>query len=382
MRKNLLKRGVSIGLSVTMIGSSTATWAENLESSSAEQETVTQELNLQSEDESQEENVEEVAEASVQTETVPAVSEVIEYPEETSVYPQEVLTTAKAEVLPEEVVTESTATETESENLEKPTESTEAQASVEITEVSTEQEKQETEIESELGSEAESELASESEPETQTQEFESFDEAETEGYLAETLVEGNFQYQVSNNKATIVGYIGTESIVTIPATIGEYFVTAIGVQAFYQNQTITKINLPEGLTTIGSRAFAESSLTSIIIPGTITTVEDGAFSKSQLVSATFEEGDEYTKSALGSGIFENCEKLESIKLSENIVSIGSRLIYGTRVTSITIPQNVIKGTRDDWGVGTLRGCEYLKEIIFESGMKTIPAYIAANAENP
>ena len=383
MRKNLLKRGVAIGLSVTMIGSSTATWAENLESSSAEQEAVTQELNLQKEVESQEENVEEVAEVSVQTETVPAVSEVIEYPEETSVYLQEVLTTAEAEVLPEEVVTESTATEVESGNSEQLNESMETQISVEVTAVSTEQETEstaeaKTEIESEIEIEAESELASESEPETQTQEFESFEELETEGYLDDVLVENDLQYRISDSQVTIVGYLGSDSAITIPATIDGYPVTAIGYQAFYQNQTITEVILPEGLITIGYAAFQGSGLTSVVIPGSVTRVSDSAFQESQLASVTFVDGEENIETILGDYVFKDCEKLETIAFSKNITHIGMGIIYGTNVKSVYLPKNV--NCAGGAPVGSFSNAQNLKEIILADGTEIISSHLAANAK--
>lgn len=189
-------------------------------------------------------------------------TEAVEYPEEASTYPQEMQVTVAEDVLVDETVVENTVTQSEVESSEL-VETAETQISEETSEIQTGEEateaaaedtsecetestgeaETEPELESEFETEFESEFESELEIETQTQEFESFDEAETEGYSADTLVEGNFQYQVSNNKATIVGYTGTESIVTIPATIGEYFVTAIGVQAFYQNQTICKCNI-------------------------------------------------------------------------------------------------------------------------------------------
>ena len=411
-RRMKAKKTVAVGLSIAMLSSSTVTWAESVQTSEfaqETQETAVEKLTLQVDGENQEE-VTEALEVSAQVETLVAETEAAQYPEEVSIYPQENLTTA-AEVLPEAVLestvesilpeetfsedivstasescnvqeVESSALESTAQEYESATsiiesvESTEIQTSIEDLESSTEEEASEQETESE----AETELEFESESETQ--ELESFEEPETDGYLEDALVEENFKYQVSNNQATILGYLGSDTAITIPATIGGYPVTTIGYQAFYQNQTITEVTLPEGITTIRSRAFAESALTSIVIPGSITSVEGSAFSGSQLVSATFTDGDEYTKATLGDYIFSGCEKLETVELSENIVKIGYRLIYNTRVASITIPKSVKESdyTRPyNEYEGTLAGCQYLKEIIFEDGIEAIPAYIAAGA---
>ena len=154
----------------------------------------------------------------------------------------------------------------------------------------------------------------------------------------------------------------------------------IGYSAFKGTENLTQIVLPEGLKKIGNYAFAGSGLTNIVIPGSITKVGERAFSGSQLVSAKFENGDEYTEAILDSYVFSNCEKLETVELSENIVELHSGLIEGTKVKSIAIPKGVKKSYQDYYGVGVLAGCRYLKEIIFEDGMEIIPANIAMGAE--
>ena len=163
--------------------------------------------------------------------------------------------------------------------------------------------------------------------------------------------------------------------VVIPSSVKK-----IGSMAFYQTKRLSQITLPEGLTIIEGSAFSESGLTSIVIPGTITRVEDYAFRASQLTSVIFMEGDEYTKATIGSYVFEECEKLETVELSDNITSIGCRMIYGTKVASITIPKNVKNGYLDGYSIGSLGGCEYLKEIIFEEGIEVVPEFIASRAE--
>ena len=420
MRKKMkTKKAVAFGLSIAMLSSSTGTLAESLENPSTAQETVAEELNLQSEEVSQEETTP-TAEISVQTETVSEVTEVVEYPEETSTYPQEVATTAEEPILPEEIMPESTMAETEGESteattksmessiesMESPTESTEILTSAEMTEEISTEEGSYQETESENESENESEF--ETETETQTEEFESFEEPETDGYLDDILVEGDFQYIVSEKKAQVVGYLGSDSAITIPSLLGGYPVTTIasyafvnandltqvtlpkslkeiGANAFRETGNLTQITLPEGLETIGRYAFYKSGLTSIVFPQSITQVGDYAFSETQLTSVEFLDGNEDTETVLDACVFMDCKNLETIKLSENIVKIGTCLIYGTKIKSITVPKSV-KECRASWThpsayEGALANTEYLKEIIFEDGIETIPMHVAEGAES-
>ena len=75
------------------------------------------------------------------------------------------------------------------------------------------------------------------------------------------------------------GYtLGTE--LNVPATVfyggSTYNVVEIAQSCFFQESILTKINLPEGIRTIGSYAVFQSSIYSISIPSTLTKLEENA----------------------------------------------------------------------------------------------------------
>jgi len=83
----------------------------------------------------------------------------------------------------------------------------------------------------------------------------------------------------------------------IPATKefeGEtYRVTAIDMKAFFENQSLVSIELPEGITEIGIQAFLEcSSLTSFIVPNSVKEIKQSAFANCRAM----------TKCVFGSGV--------------------------------------------------------------------------------
>ena len=63
-----------------------------------------------------------------------------------------------------------------------------------------------------------------------------------------------------------------ENVLVLPKDL-----KVIDEEAFYGDTSISKVIVPEGVTTIGKKAFAESSLIVIELPDTLTTVAEDAF---------------------------------------------------------------------------------------------------------
>ncbi len=140
-----------------------------------------------------------------------------------------------------------------------------------------------------------------------------------------------FEYWYNGTEASITKYIGSSSVVSIPSSIEGYTVTAIGSNAFQFNEEITYMSIPDTVTKIGSYAF------------------------------------------------EGCKKLSSLTLPPNLTELGTRVIGGTKVSSITVPKSVTKCGIP--GVGPFAGAESLTSVKFEYGMKKIPDYVCCS-ESP
>ncbi len=76
-----------------------------------------------------------------------------------------------------------------------------------------------------------------------------------------------WSYVVEDGFAVITGYSGEETTVTIPDTLDEYSVNAIGVGAFRGNTVVTTVSVPAYIETMGEYAFAESTLKYITVHG-------------------------------------------------------------------------------------------------------------------
>ncbi|MBR2029308.1 MAG: leucine-rich repeat domain-containing protein, partial [Clostridia bacterium] len=134
----------------------------------------------------------------------------------------------------------------------------------------------------------------------------------------------DFEYIINNNQVTITGYTGTSVNVTIPATIKDTPVTAIGYRAFYDCDNLASVTFGANsqLQTIGSHAFYYcDNLTSISIPDSVTSIGEKAFYWCDyLANVTFGENSQLE--SIGDYAFYDCDNLSSIVIPDSVTSIG------------------------------------------------------------
>ena len=149
----------------------------------------------------------------------------------------------------------------------------------------------------------------------------------------DTETENGFKYTTSGLTATITEYTGNDTTVKVPSKIGKYTVTKLGYNAFYNNISIEKVILADSITEIGNQAFY------------------------------------------------GCAALKSLTLPAQLKTLGYGFISGTAITSLTIPASLTSCVSYDsyysgGSYGSLGGAENLTELIFESGIESIPDKLA------
>ena len=97
-------------------------------------------------------------------------------------------------------------------------------------------------------------------------------------------IEGVFEYEnILDGKAEITSYYGIDTEVDIPETIGGLEVVRIGDWAF-NGKLLTKVTIPDSVTSIGEGAFAGNMLTEVTIPDSVTSIENYTFEGNQSLS--------------------------------------------------------------------------------------------------
>ena len=133
---------------------------------------------------------------------------------------------------------------------------------------------------------------------------------------------------------------------------------------YVQRESIKKVIVADGITTIGERAFREcKNLTEIAIPDSVTSI--GAFA------------------------FWGCEKLKEIKIPDGVVFIGNNAFIASGLTKVTIPASVqtieyfafgycyglesieILGSLKEIAGGICRSCFSLKNFTVRGTVETI-----------
>jgi hypothetical protein len=168
---------------------------------------------------------------------------------------------------------------------------------------------------------------------------------------------GGFQWLAGHGQIQITGCTGTDSRVTIPATIAGLPVTSIGNYAFSTCSHITAISIPSSVTSIGLAAFYGcSSLTQIALPAGLTRLGPAAFQAcSSLRSVALPAG----VTSINPQTFYNCSSLISISLPAGVSSIEAAAFLGcSSLESIVLPATVT--SLDD---GAFMNCTGLKNVI-------------------
>ncbi|MBQ6884802.1 MAG: leucine-rich repeat protein [Clostridia bacterium] len=154
---------------------------------------------------------------------------------------------------------------------------------------------------------------------------------------------------------------------------------------FIGDNTITKVVIPEGVESIANYAFANlTALEEVVLPSTLESIDYGAFYGCTALQKITFSGDNNLK-IINQNAFENCDlrdidlpsacvisdyafagnqKLKSIKLGENLYSVGQYAFAGCKkLKDVTIDAKKVK-----YGAYAFTGCESLEEFYVNSAV--------------
>ena len=142
-------------------------------------------------------------------------------------------------------------------------------------------------------------------------------------------------------------------------------VTSIGDESFIDCSSLSNLVIPNSVTSIGAWAFDGcKSLRSFVIPDSVTSIGYGAFSYcSSLSSLVIPDG----VTSIRDYVFSGCSSLSSLVIPNSVTSIGDSAFSGcSSLSSLAIPDSVTC-----IGFGAFEGCSSLRDIVIPNSVNDI-----------
>ena len=150
-------------------------------------------------------------------------------------------------------------------------------------------------------------------------------------------------------------------------------VTSIGDYAFYECTSLTSVNLPEGLKTIGKHVFYYcKALSEVYIPSTVTSIGMCAFNYCNITEINLPAGIKKIESSTFTG-----NPLAKIDIPDGVVEIGENSFCDCKLLeSITIPNSV-----NIIGSMAFQYCKKLATVIMPKSVTSIGSYAFSDCLN-
>lgn len=172
-------------------------------------------------------------------------------------------------------------------------------------------------------------------------------------------------------------------------------VTEIGKSAFSGCKVLDAIDLNEGLTKIGERAFGDDrALKSVAFPSSLRSIEYNGFYNTGLTEVVVPDNVELggrvfldckslTKAKLPNSVtgipeymFSGCTALQTVEVSDNLTEIGSAAFQSCQKLDFEIPATVTK-----IGTSAFQGCVSLRKMTIPAAVTELPQSIFQGCSN-
>ncbi|MBQ7779942.1 MAG: leucine-rich repeat domain-containing protein [Clostridia bacterium] len=152
-----------------------------------------------------------------------------------------------------------------------------------------------------------------------------------------------FVVNIYESYSEIAGYKGDGTTLTVPDAFMGIPVKSIGEYAFFENETLTQVTLPESLLIIGDSAFQScTALTKVVLGSRVEMISQAAFRDSAL---------------------------EEINLPDSIAEIERYAFYRTRLIEVKLPANLSSVSKY-----AFYGCEMLTRVEFCQRIERVAEY--------
>ncbi len=182
------------------------------------------------------------------------------------------------------------------------------------------------------------------------------------------VISGDYTYaDLADGTVKITGYQGTATDISIPGTLDGKTVSIIGEEAFHRSE-VTSVTIPKSVTEIQYLAFRYSSVSTVSFEAEsqLKTLGNQCFEGASITSINLPSGLE----TIGSAAFAGCGSLVTVSLPNTVTTIGSSTFAGCgKIKKITIPDSVTS-----LGASCFEYCGALEKVTLGKGISTIKEY--------
>ena len=165
-----------------------------------------------------------------------------------------------------------------------------------------------------------------------------------------TLMDCDYSWWIQDETCILTGaalWQDTETLeARIPSRLGGFPVTRIGNKAFTCMSGLTEVHIPDTVLSISSTAFCGCpDLTRVEMKNSVLSIGDYAFAACPALKDV-RLADSIR--SIGEYAFWNDSALTHIDLPESLQSLGRKSLYGTKITSITLPNGMTEIGSQVW----------------------------------
>ncbi len=160
---------------------------------------------------------------------------------------------------------------------------------------------------------------------------------------------------------TEIGYSAFASLKTLRSVIIPNSVRKIDGYAF-ECSSLKKLNLPKSVEVIGTGAFSETKLKEVTVPKSVKKMGSYVFGSCGRLKKV-----EWNYSYIPARTFSYCTSLDKISIKSKVQHIGIEALEGTAIKAFTVPSSVTNMER-----GVFSNCKKLESVKLSSRLKEIP----------
>ena len=171
-----------------------------------------------------------------------------------------------------------------------------------------------------------------------------------------------FDTRSKGSGVEVVSYDGNDRVVKIPSAVGSKQVVSIAQRAFYNNDRITKVVVPDTVKTVGDKVFSDcDNLKEVLFKSDYTSMGDAVFENSGVEKVVLP-----TKlRKITDNMFKNCKSVRQISFPDTLMGIGDNAFQGcTSIKNMIlggdikkIGENAFADCGENFSLGSVIGSE-------------------------